>query len=305
MGARVWVAAVAVLAGTLAGCGDNGGSTDRAGIGAAPSGSPPPVDVLREQARVALEQFDEAWNRATASRRFVPVESLNGTKYSPADGEGALEMIVPVTKRALPAAPRPTGPIRWDDGPAVTVPLVGALEALQQMAIEAADGCTGCKQVEVTGARPTRVEVETTRGRATAPAWEFTVKGTKETLTRVAVDPAAVLTVVTPRWDPYNTPHGLAVEKATTTGGTRDASVSFTGSKGPATESCGTDYTAEAVESANAVVILLRERHHSRGDACTAVGYPRTASVTLTRPLGDRTVLEVTRGLPVPVTITR
>jgi hypothetical protein len=37
---------------------------------------------------------------------------------------------------------------------------------------------------------------------------------------------------------------------------------------------------------------------------CTSVGARRTAEVELAAPLGDRAVLEVVQGLPVPVRLT-
>ena len=41
----------------------------------------------------------------------------------------------------------------------------------------------------------------------------------------------------------------------------RELTVSFTGSVGPASEPCGADYTGLAVESANAVVIVVAHPH--------------------------------------------
>jgi hypothetical protein len=39
------------------------------------------------------------------------------------------------------------------------------------------------------------------------------------------------------------------------------------------------------------------------GGACSLVGYARTAMVELAAPLGQRAVLEVKEGLPVPVAL--
>ncbi|MGD0123554.1 MAG: hypothetical protein ABSC46_13495, partial [Candidatus Limnocylindrales bacterium] len=65
------------------------------------------------------------------------------------------------------------------------------------------------------------------------------------------------------------------------------------------------DYTAQAVESSTAVVVIVTE-HPRFGFSlgCTAVGAWRTADVTLSSPLGNRTVLEVAQGMPVSVTLT-
>jgi hypothetical protein len=75
--------------------------------------------------------------------------------------------------------------------------------------------------------------------------------------------------------------------------------VSFTGARGPASKPCGADYTALAVESSRAVVVIVQE-HPARGnDACATIGATRSATVTLAAPLADRAVLELPRGTPV------
>ena len=77
------------------------------------------------------------------------------------------------------------------------------------------------------------------------------------------------------------------------------------GAPDAASRPCGADYSAEAVESAHAVVvILIAHRNVSDAYGCTAVGAQRTTTVELAEPLGERAVLEVVQGLPVPVTIT-
>jgi hypothetical protein len=77
--------------------------------------------------------------------------------------------------------------------------------------------------------------------------------------------------------------------------------VTFAGAPGPASEPCGADYTAKAVESEQAVVVIVFE-HLTPGDrVCTAIGAPRPTTVALAAPLADRAVLEVRQGAPVPV----
>ena len=82
--------------------------------------------------------------------------------------------------------------------------------------------------------------------------------------------------------------------------------VSFIGAKDGADQACGADYTAEAVESELAVVIII-EAHPSKIElgpnvGCTRGGFLRTAVVKLQDVLGDRAVLEIKQGLPVAVT---
>ena len=77
--------------------------------------------------------------------------------------------------------------------------------------------------------------------------------------------------------------------------------VSFTGARGPASEPCGEDYHAEAMESGNAVIVILmvERRHNDGNETCTLIGYTRTKTVSLARPLGERAVLEGQQGMPV------
>ncbi|MGZ6299000.1 MAG: hypothetical protein ACXWMN_00720 [Candidatus Limnocylindria bacterium] len=66
---------------------------------------------------------------------------------------------------------------------------------------------------------------------------------------------------------------------------------------------CGTDYTAEAVESTSAVVVIIVEHSNPTTGGCRGVGTDRTATAQLAAPLSDRSVLEVRQGLPAPVTL--
>ncbi|MCO8276801.1 hypothetical protein M1L60_40100 [Actinoplanes sp. TRM 88003] len=77
------------------------------------------------------------------------------------------------------------------------------------------------------------------------------------------------------------------------------------GAKEGADQPCGEDYVAEAVESDNAVAVLVQVRRYiGPGNevppGCLLVGHPRTATVTLAQPLNGRAVLEVQQGQPVP-----
>ena len=107
--------------------------------------------------------------------------------------------------------------------------------------------------------------------------------------------------VTPPSWDPFNAPLGLSIDSATAAPDGMRLTAAFTGAKENATVPCGMDYSAEAVEGANAVVVIVKSRPYAENQICTLVGYPRTAPVALARPLGERAVLEVMQGLPVPV----
>jgi hypothetical protein len=141
-----------------------------------------------------------------------------------------------------------------------------------------------------------------------APVWEFTLRGTAVIVTRVAI--ADAVTAALPPWNgvPWgnaeDAPVGISIDSATTTVGGRELTVGFVGAPLSAEEVCGADYTAEPVESSLAVVVIVTAHPNGTGGACDAVGVRRTASVTLASPLGERAVLEVVMGRPVPVRLT-
>jgi hypothetical protein len=127
-------------------------------------------------------------------------------------------------------------------------------------------------------------------------------KGTKELATRIAVPAADAIVVNPPPWDP--SPAGMRIDSATWTVAGRRLTVAFTGAPDGADKPCGADYSAEAVESDTAVVVIVIAHPNGFGGACTAVGAPRSATADLAAPLGEGAVLEVTQGLPVPVVLT-
>ena len=153
--------------------------------------------------------------------------------------------------------------------------------------------------LRVTDAKQATGLVETSQGPAEAPLWVFTIEGTDVRVTRVAVDPS--VTVVPPPYNADHPPEGVSIDLATGTPGSRKLTVSFIGAEKPGDAPCGADYTAEAVESDLAVVVIVIEHANPTATACRDVGKTRTATVTLADPLGERAVLEVRQGLPVPV----
>jgi hypothetical protein len=289
----LWIAAVAVLGG----CGPGGSG---------PGGDDP--GRLRQQARDALVRYDKAVLDAGGPQSFVPVGDLTGQlgDWEPTNGDNkqALQSGRVVAATALPAAPQPAGKVVWDNGAVQAISLISADEALRQLAAAGAGRCPECVPLEVTGARLTTARIQTTRGPATAPAWEYTLRETAVRVTRVAVAGSAAVKITPPSWDPDNPPGGLAIESATTTTPGRQLTVAFTGAPGPGSQPCGADYSVEAVESGYAVVVIVIARPHAANETCPAIGARRTTTVDLAQPLGERAVLEVQQGLPVPLTIT-
>jgi hypothetical protein len=297
---RRWVAA-ALLAGLLVGC---GGAQDG---GVKPGGG----DRLHQQAWEALDRWDKAVEAAGNGPRFVPVgeqttqigdwEEAVGGNNKAALNDGLVEAAV-----ALPGGSHPTTTVRWADGTEIPVRTISAEAALQYLVRTSSSGqhrCKECTPLKVISVRAVTASQQTSRGPATVPAWEYELEGTKVTFTRPAVDPAAVVSVTPPPWDPVNSPGGIWIESASTRVGSLDLMVGFVGSPDTADKPCGADYTAEAVESDSAVVVIVYEYRHAANETCAAIGASRTATARLAKPLGERTVLEVVQGLPVATTI--
>jgi hypothetical protein len=161
----------------------------------------------------------------------------------------------------LPADTPPDGDVRWPDGSTKTVRLISAQRALSDVKAAGEGSCPDCVPLQITGARLTSGSVDTSRGPADAPVWEFTVQGTAVRVTQVAI--ADRVAVVPPAWDSTNPPVGISIDSATGTIGGRRPTVSFVGAPGPGGQPCGADYTAEAVESQTAVVVIVTEHRPS------------------------------------------
>jgi hypothetical protein len=238
----------------------------------------------RQQAHDALDRWAAAVEAAGGQQGFSVTEGKTGqigdwelavgSNNKAALSAGLVEAAAPLP----PDVPSP-GEVRWEDGSTLQVPLISAAEALGEIHADGADcgGCTDLTPLQVTGATLSTGRVSTSRGPATVPMWEFSVEGTAVTV-------------------------GTWIESASGSASSRELTVTFIGAPGPASEGCGADYTAEAVESSLAVVVIVIEHRNPLSGACSAVGAERTATVQLAVPLGERAVLEVVEGTPVPVT---
>jgi len=267
------------------------------------STGPVPVggDVVgQERAQAVLQRWADAVAKA-GPNAFPVVGELTaqvGDWETEVGGnnKSALMSGVIDTATALDAAAPPAGTIRWPDGATQTAELISAVEALAAIRGESVQPCPECAPLHVTAARLTTGPVETARGTATAPIWELTIAGTKVLVTRVAV--RSTVRVVP---GPDTRVSGVYVMKAAVAADGRTLTVSFIGAPGDASRACGEDYTGQAFESDLAVVVIVQVHRNPMPASCTAVGAERAAVVTLATPLGNRAVLEIGQGLPVPV----
>jgi hypothetical protein len=279
---------------------------------ASPAASDRDFARLHVQAEAALDR----WAAAVAAKSgsgFVPTGEMTaqigdwelavGDNNKSALMSGLVEAAAP-----MPSVPPPDGEIKWQNGASAMVHLISPSQALSDIRSTVTGVCGGCQDLRVlrmSGARLITGTIETSRGMATVPMWAFKIQGTAVQATRVAV--ASAITVVPPTWNPYDAPVGLSVQSAVGTVEGLELTVHFVGAPDPGTKPCGSDYTTEAVESPTAVVVIVYEHRHTGSEGlvltCNDVGADRTSRVPLAAPLGERTVLEVKEGFPIPVTL--
>jgi hypothetical protein len=183
------------------------------------------------------------------------------------------------------------------DGWSLPVSVLDANPALTEAIGTTYDNCralpaSSCK-LTITGASLTTVEVVTSRGRATVPAWSFTAKGLSRPIVVVAVS----ADVLKPRVEPVPPP-GLAklppgllqVQSLTRIEGSTLTSVLGYGN-------CDSDLRAHVVEFEDLVVIGGSHGPAPVGCPGIDVGFAKTAVVTLAEPLGDRAVISAATGV--------
>jgi hypothetical protein len=253
---------------------------------------------LEQRARQDLAAYERAVAAAGQGPVLTPVGPLTQTvgPWVPFEGDRKRAFVTNLfTADVQPwPAPHRTGEVRWADRRS-TVPLISAAAAVERMRGAAAGSCPGCAPLHLTHPRLGTMTIGSSRGSARVPAWIFAITGSAVRVAHPAIATTAMVSV-TPDTEPAE---GLAIESGTLGADGQTLTVSFTGARGPASKTCGADYTAQAVESAHAVVVIV-QTHPARGDAaCPAVGTTRTATVTLAAPLADRAVLELPHGTPV------
>lgn len=275
----------------LGACGSVGG-----GVRGGGPASPTMDDRDRAQrAARLLDRYADALKASDAPGLALgdQLEQQDGD-WEPAVGEN--NKLAWLTGHLVAVAPLPPapGPGKVLDGTlgGVSTTVLSAEDALKAMTARHS-ACDGCTDLRVTGAALTTMDVRTSAGVVTVPAWRFSLEGTAVTLLRVAV-PASGLVRTPVDWTPAPG-DGLRPESFELASGGRTLTLVFTGAPdepGP----CGADYRAQAFESDRAVVVAVVQlpREPSGQDiACEAIGAVRSVDVTLDRVLGDRAVLSL------------
>jgi hypothetical protein len=267
----------------------------------------PDTSKAHDQANAALDQWAEAVAKLGSTPLVVPVGELTSQignwEVDVGDNNKQALMAGRVFTNDVLDGQAQDGEVTWPDRSVTKVPVMSAQDAIVAIGNAAqTTSCDGCTDLTAIEATLVSGEIQTTRGRATAPIWSFTIQGTDVKVTRVAI--ANSLIVPQLPWDPSFSSVGLHIDSALGSMTGKEVSVSFTGAPDPASKPCGEDYSAEAVESDQAVVVIVvrRGRGFTLG-GCPAVGARRTATATLKDALGDRAILNVDDGQPVPMTI--
>lgn len=263
--------------------------------------------ALRQRAQRILERWAGATVSADPGSIAIAGDLTNGGGWN---GPHADDHKIAFMSGVFEASPRlssnepPAGQVSWEDGSTEKVSLLSAAEALQAMADELRTGggrCPECQPMRVTGAQLVSGEVQTPRGPATVPLWQFEWAPGDEPIDPITYVAIRDLIVVSPL-EPGDI-RAMRIDQAYGSAASSDITVEFVGSPYSGENPCGADYTAEAVESDLAVVVIVHE-HHSAGvvsGACALVGAARTAVAHLSAPLGERVVLDIQDGSPVPL----
>ena len=292
-----------------------------AGCTAAPSPSGAQVGSLssaqvadvHRQARQALARWDAAIGSGAGESGFVLVGDptlMVGDDWGPNIDGGNSKLAwyagLFVVANPLTSETPPDGTIQWQDGTNHAVPVISAQKAFSNLKAAAVQPCPDCTPLQITGAKLTTATFQSSRGPALVPAWEFSLKDTAVKLDQLAVgsDFAAPAVPSTSDQQVAQPWIGPSPQSATVDASGMTVTLTVIGAPDTGDKPCGADYTAEAIESDTAVVVIVYEHKGpwpSMPVACTAVGAFRTVPVTLAKPLGSRTLIDL-NSQPVSVT---
>jgi hypothetical protein len=192
----------------------------------------------------------------------------------------------------LPSSRLPSTVTRPGEPSHLPLPPLGAQATFQRLAVNQPCPNGPCGSFTVTGASPGHLTVQSNRGKATIPAWTFTVTGPPYRVTEAALAPGSYSAL------PPVAPDGLAgnfggASLAAISAGGRVLTVTF------AVGDCGTPHYGGLVyQTATAVVIGSWSVPGKTSGACAMDLLVAHATVRLRAPLGARPVLDVGSGEP-------
>jgi hypothetical protein len=197
-----------------------------------------------------------------------------------------------------PPSGAPAGLVAWPDGSTMKVPVISAAQALGKLT--GSKECPGCATtpLTVTAIRPATLAVGTSRGRATVPAWAFTLKGVSTPVIEAALPPGSY---VTPGRRGTPTRKELAALGTGFVGAT-DATVSADGrtlTLRLGGSPCDTTWGGLVDETGGAAVVGGWMHDPDLDALCPASLVFRTTTVRLGAPLAGRVIIDASSGQPV------
>ncbi|MCX4749680.1 hypothetical protein OG455_29910 [Kitasatospora sp. NBC_01287] len=304
-------AAALLLAVVLTGCG-RGVGTDPGSLSAGPAGPVPPAATVPPAttapsgaALARARALAAAWPGSAAARswrtgyvpesvppEWLPADAFHSKADKIAYQSGQLDL-----RTALPYSPE-TGTVTWADGSTAVLPLLPPARVLAGLRDPAAP-TAGASRLAVTAIAPGARQVLTSRGRATIPVWEFTIAGYQQPFVYPAVagppSPYSSLTP-TPTPTPATGPLPAGLTAVVNWSATSPDGLTLTAAE--ENGGCERPLPGQVYETDQVVVLIGQRSVPPSGRACPADMRVAPARFRLTRPLGDRDVLDAAGGQP-------
>ena len=269
-----------------------------------PSVSPPPEGVNVAAFNALARQEASAWARsplAKAWRTGLVVLASDDLTSGPSGGfpSDAAKMAFingDLVFTGSPPSAAPAGVVTWPDGSTMKVHMLSEAQAFG--ALTSSRQCPDCTTtpLDVTAVRPATLDVPTSRGTATVPAWAFTLKGVSAPVIEAALAPGSYVTPST---------FGTQSEKLGPLGAAFVGGMSVSPSAdgrtvtvGLAGSPCDTAWGGLVAEVGGVVVVGGWMHDPNPDQACAAMLVLRKAAVRLAAPLGARIVLDAATGQP-------
>jgi hypothetical protein len=139
----------------------------------------------------------------------------------------------------------------------------------------------------------------TDRGNELLPAWLFFAKGLRHPAAVLAARPYPAPAPLRQRL-PHLLIAELVDEFVAASHGGQTLTISFAGGHA-GNQPCDDSYTANATERRTAVAFTIKETPAPGNAICNLVGYPRTVTIRLSRPLGARVLIDGADAIALPV----